>query len=273
MYRLIVSDMDGTLLDPVGKVSEKTKQTFKRLLDNDIHVAIATGRIYTSAKVYAKHLDIVTPIIACNGAIVKDLHNNDIIYESHIAPETCFKVFDICRENDLYFHFYTEDTFYTEKLAYSSIKYNEWNKTMDEDEQIDMQIIEDPYELVSSGNEKIYKIQINTDDMTLLNDVRNILETLEGVEISKSWHNNIEIMNKGVSKGNAVKHLAESMGISREEIICFGDNENDISMLTYAGMGVAMGNAEDGVKKWADYITLGNDEDGVARAIEKFVFV
>lgn len=270
MYRLVVSDMDGTLLNECGKVTERTKQALKRLLDNNVHVAIATGRIYTSAKVYAKYLDIVTPVIACNGAIVKDLHNNKIIYGSHIEPKTCFKIFDICREHDLYFHFYTEDTFYTEKLAFSSIKYTEWNKTMGEDEQIDIKIINDPYGLVSSFDEKVYKIQINTDDMNLLTKVRSILEGMEEVEISKSWHNNIEIMNKGVSKGSAVKHLAESLGVKREEIICLGDNENDISMITYAGLGVAMGNAEEIVKQSADYITLRNDEDGVVKALEEY---
>ncbi len=271
MYKLVVSDMDGTLLNSTGNVSEKTKQIFKELLDKGIHVAIATGRIFTSARVYAKHLEIVTPIIACNGAIVKDLHNNSIIYESHIEPEVCFKVFDICRENDLYFHFYTEEKFYTKKLAYSALKYIEWNKAMKEEEQLDIQLIDDPYELVSNFDEKVYKIQINTDDMELLNKMRQVLEKIKEVEISKSWHNNIEIMNKGVSKGNAVKHLAQSLNIKSEEVICLGDNENDISMLTYAGLGIAMGNAEEIVKKSANYVTVTNDEDGVVKALEKFV--
>jgi len=271
MYKLVVSDMDGTLLNRKGMVSERNKRALKEILKKGVHVAIATGRIYTSAKVYAKYLGIVTPIIACNGAIVKDLHDDSIIYEKHIEPKDCFEVFDICRENQLYFHFYTADTFYTEKMEYSSLKYLEWNKTMNEKEQINIQIIDNPYELVSHFDERVYKIQINSDDMELLEKTRKNLEQIENFEISKSWFNNIEIMNRGVSKGNAVMHLAKSMGIKQEEVICFGDNENDISMLSYAGLGVAMGNAEELVKRSADHVTTSNDEDGVAEVIEKYI--
>ena len=263
--------MDGTLLNSNGLVSERNKRALKKLEENKVHVAIATGRIYTSAMIYAKYLDIITPIIACNGAIVKDLHDNSIIYESHIETEDCFKVFDLCKENKLYFHFYTENTFYTEKMAFSSLKYFEWNKTMKEEEQINIQIIHDPYELVSHFNEKVYKIQINSDDMELLENTRKSLERIETLEISKSWHNNVEIMRNGVNKGNAVMHLAKSLGVKQEEVVCIGDNENDIGMLTYAGLGVAMGNAEEIVKKSANYVTTSNDEYGVAVAIEKFV--
>jgi Cof subfamily protein (haloacid dehalogenase superfamily) len=92
------------------------------------------------------------------------------------------------------------------------------------------------------------------------------------VSIVSSFSNNIEIMNHGISKGNAVKILAAYYGIKKEEIICFGDAENDISMLEYAGLGIAMGNAEAYVKEKADYVTDTNDNDGVAKAIEKYIF-
>lgn len=263
--------MDGTLLNSNGLVSERNKRALKELQAKKIHVAIATGRIYTSAKVYAKHLDIVTPIIACNGAIIKNLHDDNIMYENHIETEDCFKVFDLCKENSLYFHFYTENTFYTESFEYSSLKYLEWNKTMNEEEQIQIRIIEDPYEIISRFDERVYKIQINSDDLDLLEKIRKTLEKIETLEISKSWYNNVEIMRKGVSKGTAVMHLAKLLGVKQEEVVCFGDNENDISMLIYAGLGVAMGNAEELVKNRADYVTASNDECGVAMAIEKYI--
>ncbi|QXM05695.1 Cof-type HAD-IIB family hydrolase [Crassaminicella indica] len=271
MYKLVVSDMDGTLLNSENEVSEGNKRAFKDLLDNDIHVAIATGRIYTSARVYAKHLGIVTPVIACNGAIVRNLKNDEIIYESHIDKEDCLKVLEVAKKYDVYFHFYTANTFYTERLAHSSLKYSEWNKTLKEEDRIDIRIIDNAYKHIERSKENIYKIQMISDDQALLSNVRKELEALGTIEICKSWHNNIEIMNKGVSKGNALHQLAQSLGIKREEIISFGDNENDISMLTYAGLGVAMGNAEEFVKSSADYVTDTNDKDGVAKALRKFV--
>ena len=114
MYRLVVCDMDGTLLNSAGMVSERTKKALKKLFEKNIHVAIATGRIYTSARIYAKYLGLIMPIIACNGGIVKDLANDRIIYDSPIRKEDCLKIFDICKKNNIYFHFYTQDVFYTE---------------------------------------------------------------------------------------------------------------------------------------------------------------
>ncbi|TCO79450.1 Cof-type HAD-IIB family hydrolase [Marinisporobacter balticus] len=272
MYKLVVSDMDGTLLNSENTVSQNNKEAFKELVDKNIHVAIATGRIYTSARVYAKYLDIITPIIACNGAIVRNLEDDKIIYESHIDKEDCLKVLDVARKHKLYFHYYSADTFYTEKLAHSSIKYSEWNKTLKEEDKIDIQVIEDAHKHIENSDENIYKIQMISEDQNLLAKARKELEGIGSLEICKSWHNNIEIMNKGVSKANAIDHLAKSLGVKAKEVVCFGDNENDISMLNYAGLGVAMGNAETFVKESADYITATNDEDGVAQAIRKFVF-
>ncbi|HRU41225.1 MAG TPA: HAD-IIB family hydrolase, partial [Candidatus Diapherotrites archaeon] len=91
------------------------------------------------------------------------------------------------------------------------------------------------------------------------------------VSVSQSMKHNLEVMNKGVNKGNAVRILAQMYGINREEIIAIGDNENDISMIEYAGLGIAMGNAEELLKRAADHVTGDYQEDGVAEAIEKFI--
>jgi Cof subfamily protein (haloacid dehalogenase superfamily) len=270
-YKLIVSDMDGTLLNSVGKISDETESVLKELMAKGIHVAVATGRIFTSAKVYAKYLGITTPIIACNGAIVRNLSDNTTIYENHISRENCINILDICKKYNLYFHFYTNDIFYTESLEYTSIKYSEWNKTLKEEEQIDIRLVEEPYDVIKNSNEEFYKFVIIDDDIKLLEQVRREIETIPTLECSKSWHNNLEIMNRGVSKGIAVARLAKSLGVKPEEVICFGDNENDISMLEFAGLGVAMGNAEDHVKASAKYVTDSNDHDGVANALKKFV--
>ncbi|SHK11624.1 hypothetical protein SAMN02745975_03682 [Geosporobacter subterraneus DSM 17957] len=270
-YKLIVTDMDGTLLNSSGEVSVENQKMFKMLHDQGVHVAVATGRIYTSARVFAKYLGLKTPIIACNGAIVKDLKDNRIIYENHLSREDCIKVVEICRKYDLYYHFYSQETFYTEKLDRGSLKYSEWNKTLKEEDRIDIRIIKDAYEIIKTEADRVYKFQIVSDDMDILARARKELESIDTISASKSWHNNVEIMNKGVSKGEAVRNLAESLGVKQEEVICFGDNENDISMLQYAGLGIAMGNADEIVKEHANYITLSNDADGVAAAIKKFV--
>lgn len=90
-------------------------------------------------------------------------------------------------------------------------------------------------------------------------------------EAHKSLSNMLDVMNKGVTKGNAIKNLAQSLGVKQEEIIAIGDNENDISMIKYAGLGVAMGNAEEKVKEVSNFITDTNDNHGVAKVIQQFM--
>ncbi|MBM6838993.1 HAD-IIB family hydrolase, partial [Clostridium saudiense] len=101
--------------------------------------------------------------------------------------------------------------------------------------------------------------------------VRKELDELENIVYFGSGNHSTEINFKGVSKGNSVKVLSEKYGIKREELICIGDNENDISMIKYAGLGIAMANAIDEVKSAAQYITDSNKNDGVAKAIKKFI--
>ncbi|SKC90152.1 Cof-type HAD-IIB family hydrolase [Maledivibacter halophilus] len=270
-YKLVVTDMDGTLLNSQGKVPEENKEILTKLQDKGVHVAVATGRIYTSARVFAKYIGVKTPIIACNGAIVREIDNNEPLYESYLNKEDSLKIIDICRKHNVYYHFYTEDTFYAESMARSALKYSEWNETLDEEDRIDLKIIEDSYELINDSDEKIFKFIVIDEDVDLLKGIRKELSEIPGIECSKSYYNNLEIMNKGVEKGKAVKNLADSLGVKREEVICIGDNENDISMIKYAGLGVAMGNAEEIVKKTADYITEVNDKNGVAEVLKKFI--
>lgn len=271
MYKLIVSDMDGTLLNSNHEVSEENKRALKEAVDKNVRVAIATGRIYTSAKVYGKTLGLLTPIIACNGAIVRDIRTDEVLYENHLDKEDVIKVIELAREHGLYYHFYTDDEFYTEELVYSSLKYSEWNEEQKDEDKIDIRVVDDAIECVKSIDKHIYKVQIISDDNEARAKVTEILRKIPTIECCRSWHNNVEVMNRGVSKATAIMHLAKLYNVDKEEIITFGDNENDIPMLKYAGKGVVMDNADDFVKEHGDYITKSNDENGVAYAIDKFV--
>ena len=102
-------------------------------------------------------------------------------------------------------------------------------------------------------------------------EARAKIEKLSNVVTFASGGHSLEINCKGVSKGNAVKVLAKKFGINREEVICIGDNENDISMIEFAGLGIAMGNACDSIKKYANEITTSIHDDGVATGIERFI--
>jgi Cof subfamily protein (haloacid dehalogenase superfamily) len=269
-YKLIVTDMDGTLLSDHKEIPKENKEALKKAKKIGIKVAIATGRIYTSARYYSNLLELDTPIIACNGAIIREEKTNNTLYENTIHQDDCKKVANICEKFGMYYHFYNDRGFYCKELKYSSLKYSKWNETQTEENRLNIQIMDDPIEYIEN-TDNILKFVVIDDDLDKLNKVKNELKKIDNIEVSKSWHNNIEVMNKGVSKGEAVKKLAEYFGVKQEEIITFGDNFNDLSMIEYAGMGVAMGNSEDKVKKQANFITDSNDRGGVAKALNELL--
>ena len=128
----------------------------------------------------------------------------------------------------------------------------------------------DPMEIIDA-NSTYYKLVFIDDDSEKLQYLRRKLEEIKGISVSKSWHNNLEVMNEGVSKGKALKLLAQMLNIDKDQIIAIGDNENDISMFKVAGLAVAMENGDKIAKEHAHIITDTNDNDGVAKVIEKYI--
>lgn len=269
-YKLIVTDMDGTLLSNHKEITEENKIALKKATEIGIKVAIATGRIYTSARYYANLLELDAPIIACNGAIIREEKTNNTLYKNAMNKDDCKKVANICDKYGIYYHFYNDTGFYCKELKYSSRQYSQWNETQTEENKVNIKVMDDTIKFIEN-TESILKFVVIDDDLDKLDKVRKELEKIDSVEVSKSWHNNIEVMNNGVSKGEAVKKLAEYFGVKQEEIITFGDNFNDLSMIEYAGMGVAMGNSEDKVKERSNFITDSNDKSGVAKALTELL--
>jgi Cof subfamily protein (haloacid dehalogenase superfamily) len=177
----------------------------------------------------------------------------------------------LSRKYGIFSHFFTEDTIYAERLVNVSMRYTEWNQFLGVEDQVKIKIVDDIEKAVAEDKVQILKSVVVDRDSGKIQRVRDSIEETGIVTVSQSMKDNLEVMNKGVTKGNAVKLLAEMYGIKREEIIAIGDNENDISMIQYAGMGIAMGNAEESLKSVANHITGDYQEDGVAEAIERFI--
>ncbi|EOC99912.1 Hydrolase (HAD superfamily) [Caldisalinibacter kiritimatiensis] len=271
-YKLIAIDMDGTLLNSNKEISERNKKALKVATEKGVQVVISTGRIFTSARYYAKLLGLITPIISCNGAYVCEYHRKNVLYENPMETVDFKEIIKTLQENDFYYHFYDNENFYTRELNYSSSSYYNWNKKQKPGDRINIEIIDNPMELVEEKELKIYKIVAVDKDREKLDYIRKVLSKNKNIEIVSSWSDNIEIMNKGVSKGKALEKLCKIYNISKEQVIAIGDNYNDIPMLEFAGTAVAMGNGEEDAKKIADIVTDTNDNDGVAKAIEELIF-
>lgn len=270
-YKMVVMDMDYTLLNKNKEVSPGNKEALAEAAKKGVHLVVATGRIYSSARFYTRLLGINTPIIASNGAIIKEDATNKIMFQSILLDEVALKMIRLCKENGLYCHLYSQDTVYTEKIINISQRYSEWNQRLNEEDRININVVESLEKTVEEERGKILKAVVVDDDEEKLAYIREKIMETGKVSVSQSLKDNLEVMNKGINKGNAIRILSEIYGIKRDEIIAIGDNENDISMVEYAGLGIAMGNAVDILKERADYITGTYDEDGVAQVIREFV--
>lgn len=273
-YKLICIDMDGTLLDSNHNISEENKKALKTAYDKGINIAICTGRIFTSAKYYSDIIGIDTPIIASNGAYIKRKDSNDVIYKNPLSIEDCKNIIDVTRKYDLKICFNTPDTVISEHNLPDNHAYKVMNRGLPKDQQVKFHVTEDFYNILDQYNGEILKAIAIEDKRTEdLFEAKEELKNLVGskLHIVSSWNNNFEVMEGSCSKGNAAKNLATKLNISQSEVICIGDSENDMSMIKFAGLGIAMGNALDILKAEADYITDTNDNSGVSKAIIKWL--
>lgn len=271
-YKLICMDMDGTLLDDYKNISEINKAVIKKAYNMGAKIVVSTGRIFTSAEYFASLLDVKAPVISSNGAFIREKDRNKVVFKNVLGYDKCIDILKVLKKYDIYPHYYTADTIFTEKIIYSSHFYTLANKVLPEGKKVNIVIVNDWEEIFNKYKYEILKCVGTDDDLFKVAAAKKELINMGCFEVVSSYYNNFEVMCKGVSKGKAVQTLGEYYNISREEIICIGDSENDLSMIQYAGLGVAMGNADEFIKRQADYITDSNNNNGVAKVIEKFVF-
>lgn len=268
MYRLIVSDLDGTLLRDDHTISEYTKSVIRKVSEQGIEFMLATGRIFGGARKYARELNLNTPILACNGALIKEAAG-ELLYGRPLPEDTLEEIFRQLTDRNIYFHCYAEESFYTKKIEGSLASFYSFNSAQPQEDRFPMVEIE-PMELI--GKEAVYKVLARYEDEVDRKALYDCLKEIPGTSVTVSWLNSFDICADQVSKSSAIDRYAREKGIEPSEIICFGDNYNDVDMIRYAGLGIAPENAVSAIKEAADYVTCSNNEDGVAKAIEKFVF-
>lgn len=270
-YKLIVTDMDGTVLGKDHKITKANKMALMQAEKMGIKVVFATGRFHDSAKEHVDFLEDTMPIISSNGAIIKHPKTNKVYYSNFIDKNTSLEIANIMEKYNLSYQVYTDDkilqTYQTEEEMIFMKDFIAKNFS-DNTEIIFKQDIKEDIK-----NSNVLKFNIlEMENQSLLDNVRDDLKFIDNIEVTSSWKDNLEIMNEGSNKGNAIEFLANLLGIDKEYIMAFGDNYNDISMIEFAGTGVAMGNAEEKVKSIANYITDKNENSGVAKAINNLIF-
>lgn len=262
---LIALDLDGTLLMSDKTIGDRTKEVIRRVKEAGHYVMIATGRPYRASKGYYSELNLDTPIVNFNGAYVHHpLDSEWGVYHRPISLETTKKIIETCLQFQL-------QNIIVEVMDDVYVK----NPDPDLVESFKMeasQIIYGPVRSTLKTDPTCVLIQSSVDDLDhLLSALES--EHTEAIE-QRSWghpSNIIEIVGKGIHKAIGIERVAERLEIPKERIIAFGDEGNDIEMLSYVGHGVAMGNAVERVKDVADHVTSSNDEEGIAEFLETFL--
>lgn len=266
MYKLIALDMDGTLLTTDKRVSEKNKAAIKAAEANGVKIVLASGRPIIGITKYLNELDLLKDedyVLSFNGGLVQNTKTQEIVSKLPLKGKDLKNIYKVSKELNINIHAFSakdglitpKSSQYTEHEATINgieINIKDFNDVDDEEDIIKVMMI-DPQEILDPAIEKLPA------------------EVYEKYSVFKSAPFFLEFTNKEVDKGLGLKKLGEYLGIKKEEIIACGDAGNDLSMVKYAGLGVAMGNAIKEVKEVANFITTSNDEDGIANVIEKFI--
>ena len=268
MYRMVVTDLDGTLLNNKKQVSEGNAQAIKKLKDHDVEFVMATGRSDVMTRAYTKKLKNTDIVIGCDGAAIRNIRTGQTLYENHLSSETCHKAFEVCQKYGLQYYVFAKDELVSDDPQNERfLIHQEFNKTVEEDEQIPMKVVNDLNEYVN--DHIVYKIVASHNDTKYLDEIAEVVKKETDADAIRSGKRVLAVKARGVSKADAIKKLAQILDISIEDIVAFGDEVNDIEMLKLAGLGIAMENADDTVKQAADKIAGNNDQDGVGKELEK----
>ena len=269
--KMIGLDLDGTLLTDKKELTARTKAVISSALRRGIVVLVATGRPWMGIPEELRNFPGMRYALTSNGARIIDAQEERVIEEHLLSPELALQALEICGKYDTLQEVYFDGQGYAPADKMAVVERYHRNPSMCEYMRKTRIPVDNIFKLVKEENRGLDKVQTLFADMEERTQAWRELREVSGLELVGSLRYNIEINTAGVNKGTGLVNLGKVLGIKREEIMAFGDGDNDIVMLKEAGIGVAMANAEDKVKETADYITLSNEEDGVAEAIEKLV--
>ena len=289
MYKLMAIDLDGTLLNSYGEVSENTRKALLEAKNRGTEVVLASGRPISSTESLAVELGVDNYLISGNGSAVYDIKKQEIIYDRFLSKEQVLKIAEICEQNSFFYNVYTEDEVIASSLSYNILFYHKENLKKVEEKRTHINVVQNIKEYIEqSGKEKFLKITVCDETKFIFNSIMRKLKEIEGIDVLevaymsrkkiKSGTDDVdiqyyytEITNENVNKWSAIEFLLDKLNIKKEEVITIGDNMNDKEMILEAGLGVVMGNSNPQMKEIADEIVADNNSEGVLEAINKFV--
>lgn len=259
-FRLIALDLDGTLLGKDHRISARSHDILARAQSAGLHITLASGRSYKSMRPWVQELRITEPVVSYQGAQVTDARTDQIAYRRTLSADIVSEATRFARKKALTMTVYCDDVIYVENKRRPDSFYDRWFGL--------------PWRLVPD----LVQTQPATPIKFIIIGTSEELDRIEPeakerfasrIEILRSHEYFLEGLAKGVTKGQALAWVAQHLGVAQRETMAFGDAGNDVAMLRWAGVGVAMGNASAEAKASADIIAPTVDDDGVSEIISR----
>jgi len=268
--RLLVLDLDGTIVDKSNQIRDSVTQTVDLVKRRGVAVAIATGRRYQSSLPAYDLIGSTLPLICYEGGLIRDRHTGITHRHWPLGPHVVSQILDhterLSLDGRLSVHFHIEDDLYVSNLNDASSKFFEGSTVVPV-------IVSDLRPLLNRATTKVMVLSDDVEIITRLSIHLNNSDSRTRITEYKSI-TLLEVFHPTVNKRLAVSYLAEEiMALRPENVMAIGDDFTDIGMLEYSGIGVAMGNAPAAVKACADWVTTTIEKDGVARAVERWILV
>jgi Cof subfamily protein (haloacid dehalogenase superfamily) len=260
-YKLVALDLDGTLLSDSKVIADSTKDLITEAQAKGVNFTIATGRMYRGAARYAKQLAIDIPIITYNGAVISDPLTGETHRELLVSATCAHRALDALKNEAVLKYIFTGDEVYTDIS-------HKWTENYAKILQVEMKLLEDIKQVLDKDPIMLVFMVDANRRVTISDILRSELGSQARVTNSSDWF--VDILHLQASKSRALEQLAKQLEIKREEIIAIGDNLNDLEMVEYAGLGVAVANASNELKDASDYITQKPFHFGVEEVIKKY---
>ncbi|MDD4389213.1 MAG: Cof-type HAD-IIB family hydrolase [Eubacteriales bacterium] len=269
--KMIALDLDGTTLTTNKEITDRTADALSSAMKKGIQIVIATGRTYSSIPDKVLNIRGMEYIITGNGAAVTRLKDGKIIYSNFIDAYAMENMTQIFKRERSMLELFTGGRAYIERSLLESLEQKNFRKTHIEYIRETRIAKENIIEFMIENKSRIENINLLFENQEDRARMRGVMEAVNDVTVTTSFDHNIEIGGKTTSKGDAVRFLSGRLGMKRENVMVFGDGHNDMKMFEFAGFPVAVENAKPELKEVAKFVTASNIEDGVAKAIERFV--
>lgn len=269
--KLVGLDLDRTTLRSNHEMSKETENILREAANQGVHVIIATGRSFYSMPPSVHRIDGIEYTVNSNGAEIRQLKTEKKVYTNYLDQNEVVKIIDFLKARDFSVEFFNDGKAYISTEQYENVKAGKAQRRARDYVLQTRNPVDDVYQFALEHKEAIENINVFFDTDEEKEETWEQAKVFKNVTLTSSLPDNIEFGGMTTSKANALAHIASQLGIKKNQIMCCGDSLNDKDMLEMAGFAVAVDNACEEIKNIADYVTDSNDNDGVAKAIKKFV--